>query len=132
MVPIQFSWKSFLFPKFEIASSESVFPLYILYTVIIVHILNILEAMIPVFVHSQKCLKCNCNFEILVLIFTLLDVDSFIVWWPLFCYFSYELGSGLAVILTEKPVNDGSWHTIQINRYRQLLLIIQQLDCYFQ
>ena len=33
---------------------------------------------------------------------------------------SYELGSGLAVILTGSPVNDGNWHTIQIKRYPNL------------
>ena len=35
----------------------------------------------------------------------------------LFLPFSYELGSGLAVILTKRPFNDGNWHTIEINRY---------------
>eukprot|EP00795_Rhopilema_esculentum_P006768 gene6768-12334_t len=29
---------------------------------------------------------------------------------------SYELGSGLAVILTKTPLNDNSWHTVKISR----------------
>jgi len=33
-----------------------------------------------------------------------------------FLEISYELGSGLAVILTERPLNDGNWHTVYIAR----------------
>eukprot|EP00794_Sanderia_malayensis_P015277 gene15277-16853_t len=29
---------------------------------------------------------------------------------------SYELGSGLAVVLTTKQINDGEWHTVKISR----------------
>ena len=31
-------------------------------------------------------------------------------------FFSYELGSGLAVILTKTPLNDNSWHTVKVLR----------------